>query len=443
MPFYFLKFLQPTHYFQLFKTQGASVFPVVSELPIEVREQLILNPIYLSKRSQEYDLSWQAIQRGYIGNTLCYNNFKSLPLEDEYRFIRTYFHTAWVFYVLFLRLCSLCNPIKELHAFFKTRKVFRVVVLSDSIQQKKYQNFNSILLTEKPLVSVIIPTLNRYIYLKKVFKDLEEQNYLNFEVLVVDQTEAFDASVYEGWNLNLRCWQQKEKALWRARNEAIQEAKGEYFLLYDDDSLVDPNWISSHLKAIDYFKADISSGVSLSVIGAEVPKNYTYFRVSDQLDTGNVLIKRSVFETVGLFDRQFEKQRMGDGEFGLRCYLSGFLNVSNPDAKRVHLKVGYGGLRELGSWDAFRPKNILAPRPIPSVTYFYRRYFGSGATLLALLRMIPLSLIPYRYKNNKMLLILSVILSVFLLPFVFFQAYRSWKAASEKLKEGSKIQALL
>ena len=36
MLFYFIKYLQPTHYFQLYKKDGNSVFPVFSELPIEV-----------------------------------------------------------------------------------------------------------------------------------------------------------------------------------------------------------------------------------------------------------------------------------------------------------------------------------------------------------------------------------------------------------------------
>jgi glycosyltransferase involved in cell wall biosynthesis len=31
--------------------------------------------------------------------------------------------------------------------------------------------------TEQPLVSVIIPTLNRYVYLKDVMEDLEKQDY--------------------------------------------------------------------------------------------------------------------------------------------------------------------------------------------------------------------------------------------------------------------------
>ena len=87
--------------------------------------------------------------------------------------------------------------------------------------------------------------------------------------------------------------------------------------------------------------------------GGKVPAQYAYFCISSQVDTGNVLLPKQIFRDIGLFDRQFEKQRMGDGEFGLRAYLAGYKNVSNPFAKRLHLKVSSGGLRQMGSWDGF------------------------------------------------------------------------------------------
>ena len=37
-------------------------------------------------------------------------------------------------------------------------------------------------------------------------------------------------------------------------------------------------------------------GTSISLVGAPVPSNYNYFRWADQLDTGNVLVKRNVFK---------------------------------------------------------------------------------------------------------------------------------------------------
>ena len=68
---------------------------------------------YSSLIARDYDLSWQAIQKGYIGDASTYTNFEAISVQDNYHFIRKYFHSAWVFYVLLLRLLSFKNPLKS------------------------------------------------------------------------------------------------------------------------------------------------------------------------------------------------------------------------------------------------------------------------------------------------------------------------------------------
>lgn len=442
MLFRFIQYIQPTHYFQLYKKDGTAIFPIPTALPEALQAQLDIDPYYESSIAAEYDLSWQAIQKGYIGNAPTYSTLQNLPIVDEYRFIRKYFKKLWVYYIMLLRLMQFRNPVTEWKGFWKSRGKKENAGIISPILYPDWDTFDSSLVRQNPLVSVIIPTLNRYEYLIDVIRDLEKQAYSNFEVLIVDQTEQFQEQFYTQFNIPLRVFRQEEKALWLARNFAIQESKGNLYLLFDDDSRVATDWILNHVKCLDFFNADISSGVSISIVGAKVPDNYRFFRVSDQLDTGNVLIKRAVFEKIGLFDRQFEKQRMGDGEFGLRAHVSGFLNVSNPFADRLHLKVSSGGLRQMGSWDGFRPKNWLGPRPIPSVIYFYRRYYGTRRTLWSLLKSVPPSIIPYRFKKNKKMMILGIFISVLLLPLVGIQVVRSWKLAGQKIKQGPLISEL-
>ena len=193
---------------------------------------------------------------------------------------------------------------------------------------------------------------------------------------------------------------------------------------------------------MDYFNADISSGVSISMIGAKVPENYSFFRWSDQLDTGNVMIKKKVFTKCGLFDEQFERMRMGDGEFGVRTYLNGLKNVSNPKASRIHLKETKGGLRDMGHWDGFRPKIYFAPRPIPSVLYLYRKYWGNQSALVSLILSIPLSFSPYKLKSQKSGYILSIIIFFIFLPLVIILVIFSWSISSRMLKTGGLISRL-
>ena len=196
------------------------------------------------------------------------------------------------------------------------------------------------------------------------------------------------------------------------------------------------------MKGLDYFKADISAGVSLSTVGDAIPENYSFFRWADQFDSGNAMVKREVFEKTGMFDRQFDKMRMGDGEFGLRAYLAGFKSISHPFAKRIHLKVSSGGLRQMGSWDAFRPKNFFSPRPVPSVLYLYRKYYPSDFVSNAMIIGLLPSLIPYKWKGKKYLYPLGALAAIFILPVLLIQLGISWKRSSEMLKEGDKIEWL-
>lgn len=445
MIFNFLKYIHPTWYYNLRPKCDYAYFPTAA-IVAEHGFAIELDRNYKSLEAQQRDLAWRAFQQGYINPNAeegvdVWTTVK-LPLEDEYHFFRKNFHKLWMLYVLLFRLVALHNPFKEISAFWHTRKVKRQSHVDTHFDYPAYHNFQSKLIDEKPLVSVIIPTLDRYEFLKDVFKDLENQTYKNFEVIVVDQTENFNAEFYKGWDLNIKFWYQEEKALWKARNEAIKAAKGAFILMSEDDIRIPKNLIENHLKAIDFFKADVSCGVFFPE-GSSIPKERSYFKYGEQFATGNALLTRALFEEVGLYDRQFEKQRMGDAEFGLRLYKQGYKLVSNPVAYCVDVKAPEGGLLvQGGSWDAWRPKKWNAPRPVPSVLYLSRKYFGNKLSIFMILVNVFPSYVPYKFKKNKHLKLLSVLLMPILLPLIIFQVIKSWNLASTKLNELTKIEKL-
>lgn len=393
------------------------------------------------------DAAWQGIQKGLILKDPELGLEKDfltgdLPVRDEYRFIKKYFNSNWLWYILLHRLISFNNPLKELAGFVRALFIKRSDLYCNCPEYSDLKAATEYVFENPPKVSVIIPTLNRYKYLEDALLDLEAQDYPDFEVIIIDQSVPFNENIYQDRKLNLRVERQEEKALWKARNRAVEISEGELVLLYDDDSRVKPDWISEHVRCKYYFDVDISSGVSFSVIGDKIPQSYNYYKWSDQIDTGNVLLTKDVFRQIGLFDRQFEKQRMGDAEFGARAYLAGFLNVSNPSASRIHLKVSEGGLRQMGSWDGFRPTSFFAPRPVPSVLYFLRRYFGKRRTLRNLMIGIPLSFLPYKLKAKKYLIIFYLPLFLLAGPLILLQAAISWKMASNMIREGPRIKKL-
>ncbi|MBR9859443.1 glycosyltransferase family 2 protein [bacterium] len=444
MNFKFYNYIYPTWFFQLKPKKSIAIFPDYSSLPDEYQDIISVDDGFKTVEAMWSDAAFQACQKGVILPDVKPIPEYKIDVSDEYRFIKKYFNPVWSFYILIVRLISLKNPLVEIPGFINSLKVKRNKIFQNVATHCGFKSSRSHLIENKEKVSVIIPTLNRYTYLKDVLSDLSQQTFTNFDVIVVDQSDQFDKEFYLNFSeLDIKLIHQKEKALWLARNTAIEASDADLFLLFDDDSRVDPDWIEQHLKCIDYFNADISSGVSISKSGDKVPENYSFFRWSDQLDTGNVLIKREVFQSLGLFDRMFEKQRMGDAEFGLRAHIHGFKNISNPLAQRLHLKVGTGGLRQMGSWDGYRPKKFWKPRPIPSILYLFRKYYGNRSAKLALLKNVPLSIIPYRFKGNKKLAMISFVFILPLLPLLLIQIYRSWNISSRMLKEGPKIKEFI
>jgi glycosyltransferase involved in cell wall biosynthesis len=443
--FAFLKYIQPLWYYRFaFQSHNnGSLYNLVNQNKLE----LVDDNRYSSIDARIMDRVYRALQLGVIpqGNFSANVNVNIQTIvhrNDNYKFVAKYFGKAKLVYVFLVRTMSLNNPILELSGFINALKIHKVDMTLNHCEYADFETFQAQIIQANPLVTVVIPTLNRYEYLKDVLKDLEAQDYPNFEVIVCDQTDVILEDFYEGWNLNIQLIKQEEKALWLARNKCVKQAKGEYLLLFDDDSRVESNWIKNHLKCLEYFNVMISAGVTHTLVGHGLGKKESYFHLSDVFDTGNCMVHVDVFKHVGLFDRQFEKQRMGDGEFGLRSILGGFMIVSNPHALRLHLKVETGGLRQMGSWDAIRPKKLFSSRPIPSVLYLIRKYFGNVSAVMYLVQTIPQSFVPYRYKGNRVFKVSSYFLSPIWMPIAFVAVFRSWKESSAKLREGPKIDVV-
>jgi len=416
-------------------------------LPLTDLKDVEADTDFETEAARNADIGYRAWMRGALTwtdkNTADKIRFLSPPsLKDEYTFIFKYWGRPWALFALVQRLFSLHNPFKELTAYAKARSKKRINPYTNPIARESFHTFQSTLVEAQPLVAVIIPTLNRYKYLKDVLEDLEKQDYKNFEVIVVDQSNPFDADFYQSFTICISVFHQKERLLWTARNNAVKATKAEYLLFFDDDSRVNPDWITQHIKGLDYFQSDISAGVSLATVGMKVPASYSYFRWADQFDSGNAMVKRSVFKQVGGFDEQYNKQRMGDGEFGLRAYLNGYKSISNPHAYRVHLKVSEGGLREMGSWDGFRPKKWFAPKPIPSVIFLYKKYYPKRLYRGMMLLGIMLSNVHYRNKGSNKMLAVSIGLTVIKSPLLLIQFLRARSIAKKMLRKDDGIKLL-
>ena len=104
------------------------------------------------------------------------------------------------------------------------------------------------------MISVIIPTYNRYSKLKKVLRALECQTIgkNNFEVIIVNDgsTEAgysnFAAESKE-YPFSIKYFSQKNKGAAAARNLGIGYFEGDYIIFIGDDTIPDKNLLKEHL----------------------------------------------------------------------------------------------------------------------------------------------------------------------------------------------------
>jgi glycosyltransferase involved in cell wall biosynthesis len=116
------------------------------------------------------------------------------------------------------------------------------------------------------LVSVIIPTYNRFTYLMNTISSIQNQTYKNIEIIVVNdcstQKEYYE---YEWKNIIIIHLPQNSKKLFGyacagyVRNQGIQKATGKYIAFCDDDDIWFPNKLELQINAMKNTNCKMSS----------------------------------------------------------------------------------------------------------------------------------------------------------------------------------------
>jgi glycosyltransferase involved in cell wall biosynthesis len=219
-------------------------------------------------------------------------------------------------------------------------------------------------------VSVIVPTYGREEPLCTVIKELLEQDYGNYEIIVVDQTaghteatEAFLADLPE----RVRVIRRAEPNLPAARNEGMRAAEGDVILFVDDDARVSPAFVGRHASHYASEGTDAVAGAILDVekrYAAMWPREaddpcLQYFKACWQYNRprevthapgGNMSFRSEWMEKTGGFDEAY----IGPGfreesDFFIRVVRAGGRVLYDPRCWLIHPQ----GFREGGCWQAF------------------------------------------------------------------------------------------
>lgn len=198
-------------------------------------------------------------------------------------------------------------------------------------------------------VSIIIITLNRYPYLKRLLPQLGRQSVPPLEILVIDDTaeEQRDSSIVNMYSdLPVKFIYPNSGGQCSARNIGIKACQGDFILFMDDDDdEVREDLIERHVMNLLKFKADVSCGEHDEVDALPVNRNRP-LRVTDVFPTINTMVTRRALSRSGLFDERMDKGQSEDHDLGMRLYLTGSLMLIDPTLRVLHNRAPIGGLRE-------------------------------------------------------------------------------------------------
>ncbi|MBQ9761044.1 MAG: glycosyltransferase, partial [Clostridia bacterium] len=241
-------------------------------------------------------------------------------------------------------------------------------VTVDSIKAYKSMYRLHYPIIKNDLVSIIIPTKNHSDDLKKCIKSIfEKSTYPNFEIVIVDNGSDEEAlfeyyeEIKQYPNVTV-CSLDIPFNYSRINNYAISKAKGEYYLLLNNDiEIITPNWIEEMLMYVQredvgaagamlYYPDDTvqHAGVLLGLngIAGHYFKNFgrneigymgrlSYAQDMTAVTAACMLIKASVFHQIGGLDEGFEVA-FNDVDLCMKIRKAGYLIVWTPFAELYH-----------------------------------------------------------------------------------------------------------
>lgn len=247
---------------------------------------------------------------------------------------------------------------------------------SSRIQRILPENLN---IKETPLISIVVPAYNpNKLFFETLVNSVLNQSYENLELIIVDGSNDKKIIKYvaqvANYDSRIRVVKVVNGGISKSTNTGVQTAKGEYVALLDHDDLLHPDallyvtaTINKHSEG-DLFYSDeckISENGEVFRLPHFKPDFSPDLLLNLNYITHLAVIRKSIFDTVGLFD----KRKDGAQDYDM------FLRIADYTKKIYHIpKVLYYWRESSGSTSAaFENKKDLAQSGINALNDHFER----------------------------------------------------------------------
>lgn len=167
------------------------------------------------------------------------------------------------------------------------------------------------------MVSVILPTYNRGWIVQEAIDSVLDQDFADYELIVVDDGSDDDTpSILAAYGRAIKVLDQSNKGVSAARNSGIAAAGGQLVAFLDSDDLWLPGKLSAQVKFFEDHPGTVINQTQERWIrnGARVNPRQRHHKFSGMIfehslalclvSPSAVMIKKSLFDDVGVFDEQ-------------------------------------------------------------------------------------------------------------------------------------------
>ena len=188
-------------------------------------------------------------------------------------------------------------------------------------------------------ISAVIPTYNRNKILCETIEQILKQDYKDFELLIVDQTEQHDGFTTKYLSAlpeNVKLIRVNNPNLPAARNIGIKNSAGDIIVFIDDDMGIPKDTLSKIVSAFNDQKIIALTGFMNNA--ATLAGYFHKKKISNKYENADLIkirhflggfmcFRKSIFDTIGNFDEWIGAQPTASGEdleFSLRILKAGY-----------------------------------------------------------------------------------------------------------------------